>query len=205
MIEKVISNRSSNTHYWVAGSGDACIVFLHGATADHQLFQHQFEFFGNNFQIIALDVPAHGKSRPYPDFNLKLAADEVVRILDAEGVRQAHLIGQSMGGDIAQLVAQYAPERVRSLISIGSSPIQPPYYSALDKFFLKITPAILRASPYRMLIKSIANQVSTTSEGKQYMLETLETYTKSEIVTIMREVYVGVQAYQTNHPLELHI
>lgn len=70
---------------------------------------------------------------------------------------------------------------------------------------LKITPAILKVYPYQLLIKTILNQVSVSTEGKQYMLDTLKGYTKDEIVSIMKEVYVGVQEYQENTSLYVPI
>ena len=162
MVEKYIDKKGQKTYYWTSGSGKACVLFIHGAAADHLLFKKQFDFFEEFFKVIAVDVPAHGKSRPYPDFNLKTTAEEIKKILDIEKIDNVHLIGQSMGGYIAQIVAGFHPQRVKSIISIGSSPIQPKYYSEWDNWLLKITPSILKAYPYQLLIKSIADQVSTT-------------------------------------------
>lgn len=205
MTEKYIERNSQRTYYWTSGRGDVCVLFLHGATADHLLFREQFPFFNKYFRIIAVDIPAHGKSRPYPDFTLKVAADEIVKILDVERIDKVHIIGQSMGGYIAQIIARYYVSRVKCIISIGSAPIQPKYFSKLDKWLLKITPAILKLYPYQFLIKTISNQVSISLEGKKYMLNTLKDLSKSEIVTIMREVYVGIQEYRENISLEIPI
>lgn len=200
-----MKKNSQNTYYWTSGSSKVCVLFIHGATADHLLFKVQLNFFEQYFRIIAIDVPAHGKSRPYPDFTLKVAAEEIVKILDMEKVDKVHIIGQSMGGYIAQIFARFNANRVKSIISIGSSPIQPRYYSKLDNWLLKITPAILKMYPYQLLIKTISNQVSTTSDGKKYMLNTLKEYSKIEIATIMKEIYVGVQEYREYFSLEIPI
>lgn len=203
MIEKYSKKDNRKTYYWTSGTGNACVLLIHGATADHLLFKHQFNFFNKYFKIIAVDVPAHGKSRPFPNFNLKIAAEEIISILDLEIIDKVHLIGQSMGGYISQIMARFYPERVSSIILIGSSPIQPLYYSKLNNWLLKITPSILKAYPYKMLIKVIANQVSTTDEGKKYMLDTLKKYSKNDIAAIMKEVYVGIQEYRENNSLNL--
>jgi pimeloyl-ACP methyl ester carboxylesterase len=57
-------------------------------------------------------------SVPYPLTDL---ADDTVGLLDALGLDRVHLVGASMGGMVAQLVALRNPERVRSLTSIMST------------------------------------------------------------------------------------
>ena len=48
--------------------------------------------------------------------------DDAVRILDGYGIAAAHLVGMSMGGALAQLVALKHPARAASLTVISSSP-----------------------------------------------------------------------------------
>lgn len=59
--------------------------------------------------------------KPRIAYRLSDMADDAVALLDALGIAQAHIVGASMGGMIAQLVAVQHPERVRSLTSIMSS------------------------------------------------------------------------------------
>lgn len=54
-------------------------------------------------------------------YTLEDMADDAVGLLDALGIRRAHLVGASMGGMIAQVAAAMYPERVLSLTSIMSS------------------------------------------------------------------------------------
>ena len=54
-------------------------------------------------------------------YTLDDMADDALGLLSALGIAQAHVIGASMGGMIAQLMAVRAPERVLSLVSIMSS------------------------------------------------------------------------------------
>jgi pimeloyl-ACP methyl ester carboxylesterase len=56
-----------------------------------------------------------------PPYSLDDMADDSVGILDALGVGAAHVVGASMGGMIAQLIAIHHPERVLSLTSIMST------------------------------------------------------------------------------------
>jgi pimeloyl-ACP methyl ester carboxylesterase len=59
---------------------------------------------------------------PDPAYRLDDLADDAVGVLDGLGIRAAHVVGASMGGFIAQLVAINHPDRVLSLTSIMSGP-----------------------------------------------------------------------------------
>jgi pimeloyl-ACP methyl ester carboxylesterase len=61
-------------------------------------------------------------ARPRPDaYDLGDMAGDALRLLDALGVRRAHLVGMSMGGMIAQTLAARHPDRVATLTSIFST------------------------------------------------------------------------------------
>ena len=62
-----------------------------------------------------------GQPVPAP-YTLADMADDAVGVLDALGLADAHIVGSSMGGMIAQVVALRHPARVRTLTSIMSSP-----------------------------------------------------------------------------------
>ncbi len=67
--------------------------------------------------------------RPQAAYTLRDMAADAVGLLDALGIERAHLVGRSMGGMIAQLMASSYPERVLSLTSVMSSsgnPALPP-------------------------------------------------------------------------------
>ena len=67
--------------------------------------------------------------KPAVPYTLSDMADDAIAVLDAVGVAKAHIVGASMGGMIAQLVAVEHPERVLSLTSIMSTtgnPMLPP-------------------------------------------------------------------------------
>ena len=205
MEHKQVKTARRVVHYWVSGKGDGFIVFTHGATMDHGMFDSQVSHFSDNWKTITWDVPAHGLSRPYEEFSLEDAADDLVRILDQEGVTSAHLVGQSMGGYIIQFTAIRHPTRVTSLTMIGSSPLDPTYYSSMDRWLLSITPGLLKLYPYNYLVNLIASQISTTESARSYAYETLMTMTKKEISSIMMSVYQGVMAYEKQDPINLPI
>jgi pimeloyl-ACP methyl ester carboxylesterase len=195
MQHKTIAGRHGAIHYWTQGNAPGCILFTHGATMDHGLFQYQIEPLSQQFTVISWDAPAHGLSRLYPNFSLQNAAHEIAAILEAEGIAKAHLVGQSMGGYISQIAAVEYPQKVQSITAIGSSPIQLAYYSRMDQWLLSLTPAILNFYPYGMLIQTIGKQIAISVPAQKYAYETLQKFTKSEIAHIMDQVYQGLLQY----------
>src|ERR1700722_2300060 len=70
-------------------------------------------------RALIAEVMAGG--RPDVPYSLDDMADDAVGLMDALGVDRAHIVGASMGGMIAQLVAINHPDRTKSLISIMST------------------------------------------------------------------------------------
>ncbi len=68
------------------------------------------------------DLAAAMSGSPHPAYSLDDMADDAVGLLDALGIGAAHIVGASMGGFIAQLIAINHPDRALSLTSIMSGP-----------------------------------------------------------------------------------
>ena len=189
--------------YWIQGSGKDTIVFSHGATVDHGLFEYQIDAFANDYTVIVWDAPAHGDSRPFEGFTLRLAADSLVGILDKESKAKAHLVGQSMGSYVSAIAARFHNERVSSLTVVDGSPVFPSYFNGMDRWLLRITPGILRMYPYKTMLRQIANGIAKTDYGKAYAMRALSRHSKEEIASIMGAVYQGVLEYPDDNRLEV--
>jgi pimeloyl-ACP methyl ester carboxylesterase len=76
--------------------------------------------------VIRFDNRDTGRSTTFPTgapgYSIRDMADDAVGVLDAYGVKRAHLAGWSMGGMITQNVAIHHPDRIRSAFLFGSSP-----------------------------------------------------------------------------------
>jgi 3-oxoadipate enol-lactonase len=105
-------------HYEVFGRpGAPPLVMIQGLGADRNGWALQRLAFAARFRTIVLDNRGVGRSdKPFARYSLQQMADDVAAVMDAAGVHSAHVMGASMGGAIAQLVAATYPERVRSLV-----------------------------------------------------------------------------------------
>src|SRR5437773_4988416 len=74
------------------------------------------------FRVIRYDNRDVGLStKPTSNYTLDDMADDAAGLCDALGIARAHIVGASMGGYIAQLLALRHPERLRSLCIMMSS------------------------------------------------------------------------------------
>jgi pimeloyl-ACP methyl ester carboxylesterase len=96
------------------------VAFLHGAGLDHSWFGLQSRYFGyHGRNVLALDLPGHGRSAGPPLASVAEMADWVVRVLDSHGLDTAALVGHSMGALVALECAARYPARAERIALIG--------------------------------------------------------------------------------------
>ena len=194
ITERILETESGNIHYWITDKIETdkkTLFFLHGLTADHNLFRGQIEYFKEKYNVIAWDAPAHGASRPYKEFSYEKAADAIKQILADNQIRDAILIGQSLGGYIAQSVVKRYPQIVSRFISIDSTPFGEKYYSKSDRWLLDQIEWMAKLYPLKSLKKAIAKQATCTDSAYKNMLSILKPYEKNELCHLMAVCYSG--------------
>jgi pimeloyl-ACP methyl ester carboxylesterase len=103
-------------------AGKPAIVFLHGAGMDHTVWQlpaRSFAWHGHS--VLAPDLPGHGRSDGPPLGSVAAMATWAANLLDAAGVRNAALVGHSMGGAIALEAAGAMGERITRVALLGTA------------------------------------------------------------------------------------
>lgn len=111
------------------------VVFIHGVLNDHSVWILQTRYFANHgWNVLAPDLPGHCRSAGEPPSSVEEAADFVLALLDAAGVKQAALVGHSFGSLTALEAAGKAPGRVSHLVLVGTA------------FPMKVSPALLDGS-----------------------------------------------------------
>jgi len=90
-----------------------------GSNADH--WYAQLPALAAHFRVIVFDNRGIGRSGdPGGDFSIQDLADDTVGLMDALAIPQAHVLGVSMGGMIAQQLALDHPRRVQGLVLVVS-------------------------------------------------------------------------------------
>lgn len=205
MEHKSVKSERGTTHYWInrnENKNRKCIVFTHGVTANHTMFEKQVEYFSKEYTVVTWDVPLHGESRPYTNFSYENTALELKAILDAEDIDKVILVGMSMGGYPSQEFAIHYPDEVSAFIALDTTPLEACYYSALDRWCLKHVEIMAKLFTDKMLRISMAKSVSKTKYAYDMMLKMLEPLSKAEIVEQMVIAYGKV--FERKEPMHFN-
>jgi 3-oxoadipate enol-lactonase len=93
------------------------ILMIQGLGADSRGWTLQRLHFARRHRVITFDNRGVGRSdKPIGTYDLERMALDAIEVLDDAGVASAHVVGASMGGIIAQVVALRHPARVQSLV-----------------------------------------------------------------------------------------
>lgn len=130
MLDRTVNLGEFDLHYQHCepnsgqNSGAIPILFLHGWGISAEPYQEVLERLGQEHPVFAPDLPSFARS-PYnkliPDY--KSYATFLVKFLDTLNLEQVHLVGHSFGGGISIAIAALFPERVKSVVLLGSTGI----------------------------------------------------------------------------------
>ena len=157
---KVGNNPSISIDY--AGQGEM-IIFLHGIGGNKKNWTENLIFFSKKFLSVAWDTRGYGESDDYEgDLNFEDVLYDLVKIFKHFNKDKAHIVGLSMGGQIATLFYEKYPSYVKSLIlcdtHFGLSNLSP---QEIEKFInLRKEPLINGKEP-----RDIAPIVASTLIG----------------------------------------
>lgn len=121
-----IGPRETTLYSEVAAGGPETMLFIEGLSAQLLGWRDEFceKFVEAGYTVVRLDNRDAGLSPRFPGQAYTLAdmADDVVALLDALDIESAHIVGQSMGGMIAQELVLRDADRVRSLGLLYTAP-----------------------------------------------------------------------------------
>ncbi|MEW6335670.1 MAG: alpha/beta hydrolase [Thermodesulfobacteriota bacterium] len=105
-----------NLYYEMHGEG-APLVLIMGLRRNLEWWYLQIPSLSKHFKLIAFDNRGAGRSdKPETAYSIARFADDTAGLMEALGIDNAHVLGISMGGYIAQELALGYPDKVRSLI-----------------------------------------------------------------------------------------
>ncbi len=118
-------------YYEIYGEGPDTMVFLPPWSIVHsRIYKAQLPYFSERFRCITFDGRGNGKSdRPaeVAAYSLEQYVADAIAVMDATEAGAAILVGLSLGGMHASVLAAHHPERVKAAILVGTvASIGPP-------------------------------------------------------------------------------
>ncbi|HEU4830142.1 MAG TPA: alpha/beta hydrolase [Gemmatimonadales bacterium] len=97
------------------------VIMLHGYSDSWYSFSPILPLLESRYRLIAVDQRGHGASdQPESGYGLRTLAEDVVALMNELKIRQATVVGHSMGSLVAQQMGLIAPERIERLVLVGS-------------------------------------------------------------------------------------
>jgi sigma-B regulation protein RsbQ len=162
-------------HVKRGGESMVSLVFLHGLGGNASNWLYQQNYFRNKYQVIAIDLPGHGKAADWADCPFEDYQEAVLNELDEREIHTAVVCGISMGGKVALDFAYHHPDRVQGLVLADT-------FAALDEqtqkerkalFDLLLEPSALPHWFERVVLEMGLTPGSPLAKGFQKGMETI--------------------------------
>jgi pimeloyl-ACP methyl ester carboxylesterase len=108
------------------GQGDLALVFLHYWGGSARTWRRVTEPLSGTFRTVAIDHRGWGQSEaPDDGYTIAQLADDALGVIETLHLSRYALVGHSMGGKVAQLIASRRPEGLEALVLVAPSPPSP--------------------------------------------------------------------------------
>lgn len=116
-----VRSQGRDLYYECQGSGPA-VLFLHGAGSNAATWWQQLPAFSKHYRCVTMDIRCFGRSAaPASEFTMALFVDDVLAVLDEQGIDRCIVVGQSLGGMIGLRMALQHPDRVAAFVACDST------------------------------------------------------------------------------------
>lgn len=112
--KRMIDIGGAKLYYEELGSGEP-VIFVHGHSLDHDMWNRQFFEFAKKYRAIRYDLRGYGYSSPQTETEQFTHVDDLIKLMDALKIQKAHIVGLSLGGYIGTDMLGLYPGRILSM------------------------------------------------------------------------------------------
>ncbi|HUR50270.1 MAG TPA: alpha/beta hydrolase, partial [Acidimicrobiales bacterium] len=118
---KKVAARGAEITYDIRSGGSPTVAFIHGWGCRRRYWNGVIDALGEPGTFVSIDLPAHGDSTAGDaPWTMERFGQDVLDVLDAEGLSDVVLVGHSMGAAVALEAARLAREKVRSIVAVDA-------------------------------------------------------------------------------------
>lgn len=128
------------------------MIILHGLFGSWENWGTQARQYAEQHRVIVVDARNHGRSPHDAEMNYPAMADDVIRLMDQQGIDSAHILGHSMGGKTAMHLAFNHAHRVNKLIVVDISPRQ------YDRHHNQVFDGLYQIDPQSVSSRKVADE-----------------------------------------------
>ncbi|WP_371030646.1 alpha/beta fold hydrolase [Pseudoclavibacter sp. JSM 162008] len=169
------------------GAVPGSVVLLHGAGADHTMFERQAAALRRaGHRVVLVDLRGHGRSRPTTiAISPELLASDIERLIAHLDLGEVSLVGHSLGGNLAQELVRRAPERYGRLAVLDATWNAGPL-TVGERAALRLAGPMLRLIPSARLPQLMADASATTASARGTLTRTFASMSKGEFIAVWR-------------------
>jgi pimeloyl-ACP methyl ester carboxylesterase len=109
-------------HFIRSGQGAPALVFVHGFACSHEDWNFQLKAFEATHEVVACDLRGHGRTPGRPqECSIEHYGGDVAALVSHLELKQAVLVGHSMGCRVVLEAARLIPERIAGLVLVDGS------------------------------------------------------------------------------------
>jgi len=149
------------------------IIFLHYSGGNIKMWDQVIPHFQSSYRLVLIDLRGHGKSsKPKLGYHIDDMAKDVMQVLKALQIRQAHIVGSSMGAEVGLALTRFMNDRVQSLTCEGA------LYSEFGPFGIFNGPK----QAFDNMVKTSINTYKNRKEACAPSLDALIDQTKAQFI-----------------------
>jgi pimeloyl-ACP methyl ester carboxylesterase len=192
------------------------LVFIHGSGADHTSWIHQYTQFKGEFNIVAVDLPGHGRSGGKGEKDINVYTEWVRKFLDVIGMKKPVLIGHSLGAAICLTFAIKYGADLSAIVPVGGGakmPVNPLVFEGLKKdptaviaLAAKFSLAKKHREQYsKLLVERLSNVSPKLLHGDFYACDHFDLATKLSSLKLPTLIICGEEDKMTPRALSEYL
>lgn len=146
VVTHIVLIEDTPVRYWIMGEGQP-IVLIHGLSGSMLWWKRNATALAKHYRVYLVDLPGFGSmARSSKCLTLVKIASWLYKWMETIGIRQAHLVGHSMGGYISLWLAAHHPHLVSRLILI--SPAVLPQVNSVFEYIVPLLTSVRFLTPH---------------------------------------------------------